>query len=244
MINKGVILAGGSGTRLRPFTKFTSKQLLPVYDEPLVFFPLQTLLHMRIKDILIITAPEHADDFLQLLGMGKEFGARFEYMIQGDPNGIASGLLLAENFARGENVALILGDNIFFDFFDFATKQFVDGATIFIKKVHDPERFGVVEVDGDRVISIEEKPAHPKSSFAQTGLYFYDRTVFDKIHALSFSKRNELEITDLNNLYLQEGKLRAETLKDEWIDAGTFESLFRASVLVRDMKRDQHLPSS
>jgi glucose-1-phosphate thymidylyltransferase len=236
MIQKGIILAGGSGTRLRPFTKFTSKQLLPVYDEPLIYFPLQTLLHMGIKDIMVITAREHVEDFTILLGSGKEFGARFEYKIQEEANGIAAGLLLGENFVHGENVALILGDNVFLDFFDQQARDFKSGAEVFLHKVPDPERFGVVEIVGKKVISIEEKPKKPKSNFVQTGLYFYDKTVFDKIRELKFSARHELEITDLNNLYLQEGTLHAHMVEDEWIDAGTFESLYRASTIVRQLK--------
>ncbi|MBI5414456.1 NTP transferase domain-containing protein [Candidatus Peregrinibacteria bacterium] len=236
MITKGIILAGGSGTRLRPFTKFTSKHLLPVYDEPLIYFPLKTLLQMGIQDILLITAPHHADNFLELLGYGNEFGARIEYKIQEEPNGIAAGLLLAENFAHGENVALVLGDNIFFDDLSSAGKDFSAGAEIFITKVEDPERFGVVELNGKNVITLEEKPKNPKSSLVQTGLYLYDTTVFDKIRNLKPSPRNELEITDLNNLYLSEKTLKAHILENEWIDAGTFESLLRGAEMVRKLK--------
>jgi glucose-1-phosphate thymidylyltransferase len=183
---------------------------------------------------MIICAPDHIDDFLQLLGSGKEFGVRFEYTVQEEPSGIAQGLSLAENFAAGNNVALVLGDNIFFDTFNMnMVKDFQQGACIFVKEVPDPERFGVVELNGNEVISIEEKPEKPRSSYAQTGLYFYDTTVFDRIRRLKPSGRNELEITDLNNLYLKDGNLHARILQHEWLDAGTFESLFLASELVR-----------
>lgn len=234
MITKGIILAGGEGTRLRPLTNITSKQLLPVYNKPLVFYPLQTLLDLGIRDILIISAPDHAEDFLKLLGSGKDFGARFEYTIQEQPQGIAQALALAKNFAKGENLALILGDNIFFDGFDTSLSQnFKNGAQIFVTEVPDPERFGVVTLQGENVIALEEKPAKPQSSYVQTGLYLYDSSVFRKIETLAPSERGELEITDLNKLYLKEKSLKATKLQKQWIDAGTFESLFEAAALVR-----------
>jgi len=238
MITKGIILAGGHGSRLAPLTKVTSKQLLPIYDEPLIYFPLRILLRMGIRNVLIISAPHHAEDFLELLGSGKDFDAHFEYTIQEKPAGIAHGLALAENFAAGENIALILGDNIFFEAFSEQTAaQFTAGAQIFVKEVHDPERFGVVELAGTEVISLEEKPKQPKSPYAQTGMYFYDAAVFDKIRSLAPSERGELEITDLNKLYLQEKSLKAQILNKEWIDAGTFESLFEAASLVRALRQ-------
>ncbi len=232
---KGIILAGGSGTRLHPCTKVTSKQLLPVYDKPMIYYPLNTLLKAGIEDILIIVAPERSGDFLNLLGSGKEFGARFTYEIQDKPEGLAQALLIGEHFVAGDKCALILGDNIFTDDLNEAIRGFESGAKIFAKQVSDPERFGVVEMDeSGRVISLEEKPAQPKSSLAQTGLYLYDEKACELANTLKPSARGELEIVDLQNLYLEKGELQAEILKGEWIDAGTFESLHRASVIVRE----------
>ncbi|MFA5995260.1 MAG: sugar phosphate nucleotidyltransferase [Patescibacteria group bacterium] len=231
---KGIILAGGSGTRLAPLTRVTSKQLLPIYDQPLIYFPLRTLLDAGINDVLFITAPNHAGDFLHFLGSGKDFNARFTYEIQDKPAGLAQGLSLAETFVGKDSCALILGDNIFQDDFSQTIKNFKSGATIFVKEVLDPERFGVVEIDANhQVLSIEEKPKQPKSNLAQTGLYLYDQQVFNLIRQQKPSARGELEITDLNNLYLKQGTLKAELVKGEWIDAGTFESLFRATELRR-----------
>ncbi len=231
---KGIVLAGGSGTRLYPITKVTSKQLLPIYDQPMVYFPLKTLLDAGIKDILFITAPDHAGDFVHFLGSGKNFNARFTYEIQDKPAGLAQGLSLAETFVGNDTCAMILGDNIFSDHFSQVITNFVDGAKIFVKEVSDPERFGVVEINAQKqVLSIEEKPAAPKSNLAQTGLYIYDTQVFDLIRQQKPSARGELEITDLNNIYLQQGKLQAELVTGEWIDAGTFESLYRATELRR-----------
>lgn len=232
---KGIILAGGEGTRLRPLTKITSKQLLPVYNKPLVAYPLQTLLNAGIKDILFIIAPEHAGHFLRLFGSGKDYGAHFCYEIQDKPAGLAHGLSLACDFVNGDNCVMILGDNIYTDDFSEEINNFSKGAQIFVKEVEDPHRFGVVEFDQEgRVISIEEKPTKPKSNYVQTGLYIYDNTVFAKIKELKPSARGELEITDLNNIYLKQGELSASIVKGYWIDAGTFDSLLQAANLVKN----------
>jgi glucose-1-phosphate thymidylyltransferase len=232
---KGIILAGGSGTRLHPLTKVTSKQLLPVYDKPMIYYPLNTLLRAGIKDILIIVAPERSGDFLNLLGSGKEFGARFTYEIQDKPEGLAQSLLIGEHFIAGDKCALILGDNIYTDDFTQAIDKFDKGAKIFAKKVTDPQRFGVVEMDeSGKVISLEEKPERPKSFYVQTGFYLFDEKATNLAKSLRPSERGELEIVDLNNIYLANGELQAEVLEGEWIDAGTFESLHRASRIVRE----------
>lgn len=239
---KGIILAGGAGTRLYPLTKVTSKQLLPVYDKPMIYYPLQTLLKAGIRDILIIVGPERAGDFLNLLGSGREFGARFAYEVQDSPDGIAQAFIIGADFIDNEPCALILGDNIFTDDFSQIIRNFQSGATIFAKEVPDPERFGVVELDGEKVLSIEEKPKNPKSGYAQTGFYLYDNTVVEKAKNLKPSARGELEITDLNLVYQKEGNLRAEIVEGGWIDTGTFESLHQASVIAREasLKKKPH----
>ncbi|HYD35412.1 MAG TPA: sugar phosphate nucleotidyltransferase [Vitreimonas sp.] len=232
---KGIILAGGSGTRLRPLTKVTSKQLLPIYNKPMIFYPLETLLTAGIKDILIIVAPDHAGDFLKLLGSGKEFGCKFTYEIQDKPEGLAQAFIIGENFIGNDSVTLILGDNVFEDNFSEAITGFQRGGRIFAKKVSDPERFGVVEFDENtKAISIEEKPAQPKSNYAVTGLYIYDNTVVQKARNLQPSPRGELEITDLNNVYLREGSLDVAFVEGKWLDTGTFESLFEAIAFARE----------
>jgi len=232
---KGVILAGGKGTRLYPLTKITSKQLLPVYNKPMIYFPLYTLINAGIKDILIITAPEHSGDFMEILGSGEEFNARFSYTIQDQAKGIAHGLSLAEDFVDNDDVCLILGDNIFEDDLSSEIQNFDNGAKIFIKEVTDPERFGVATIDENQnVVKLEEKPKEPQSNCAQTGLYIFDKEVFSHIKNLQPSARGEYEITDLNNLYLKERKLKATIVKGIWIDAGTFESLYNASKLIRN----------
>lgn len=234
---KGIILAGGSGTRLRPLTKVTSKQLLPLYDQPMIYYPLQTLLTAGIKDILIIIAPDHAGDFLKLLGSGKEFGCKFTYEIQDSPDGLAQAFMIGQNFIGQDNVTLILGDNIFEDDFSEAIQSFTQGGRVFIKEVPDPERFGVAEFDeSGKVLSIEEKPKQPKSSHAVTGLYIYDHTVVEKVKQLQPSGRGELEITDLNNVFLKTGQLDVALVKGKWFDTGTFESLFEATAFVREQK--------
>lgn len=232
---KGIILAGGSGTRLYPLTKVTSKQLLPVYNQPMIYFPLQTLLKAGITDILIIVAPDHSGDFVNLLGSGKEFGARFSYEVQDKPEGLAQAFLIGKEFIGKDNCAMILGDNIFTHDFAPAIKSFVKGAKVFVKEVPDPERFGVVEFDTmGKVISIEEKPEKPKSHFAQVGFYIFDKYVSQYAGEIKPSRRGELEIVDLAKVYLKRGELTAEALQGDWIDAGTFESLYLASTVVRE----------
>jgi len=237
---KGIILAGGSGTRLRPLTKVTSKQLLPIYNKPMIYFPLHTLLEAGIKDILIIVAPDHAGDFLKLLGSGNEFGCKFTYEIQDKPEGLAQAFIIGKNFIGNDDVTLILGDNVFEDNFSEAIRTFKSGGRVFAKKVSDPERFGVVEFDEkQQALSIEEKPTQPKSSFAVTGLYIYDNTVVEKAKNLQPSPRGELEITDLNNVYLQDGTLDVAFVEGKWLDTGTFESLHEAIIFARDQELAQ-----
>jgi len=229
---KGVILAGGTGSRLSPLTDVTNKHLLPVYNKPMIYYPLNTLLGMGITEILIVSGPGHAGHFLNLLGSGKKFNAKFSYAIQEEAGGIAQALGIAEDFADADSIAVILGDNIFEDNFDLS--NYSDGAMIFLKEVTDPQRFGVAEVENDNVISIEEKPKLPKTNLAVTGLYVYDNAVFEIIKTLKPSGRGELEITDVNNSYIKRGKMNANFVKGYWTDAGTFESLFRASKLVKE----------
>lgn len=237
---KGIILAGGSGTRLSPLTKVTSKQLLPIYDQPMIFYPLNTLLTAGIKDILIIVAPDHAGDFLKLLGSGKELGCKFTYEIQDKPEGLAQAFIIGQNFIGDDAVTLILGDNIFEENFAEAITSFKSGGRVFAKEVSDPQRFGVVEFDQDhKAVSIEEKPTQPKSNHAVTGLYIYDNSVVEKARNLQPSERGELEITDLNNLYLKEGTLDVATMSGAWFDTGTFESMFAAVTFIRDKKMAQ-----
>ncbi|MDP2749628.1 MAG: sugar phosphate nucleotidyltransferase [Nanoarchaeota archaeon] len=228
---KGIILAGGTGSRMMPLTKVTNKHLLPVYNKPMIYYPLHTLIDAGIKDILIISGKGHAGDFLELLGSGKEFGVKLSYAIQEEAGGIAQALGLAEDFADNESVCVILGDNIFED--KIKINDFKTGSMIFLKQVPDPHRFGVAELKGNKVIGVEEKPRTPKSNYAVTGLYVYDEQVFDIIKTLKPSGRGELEITDVNNAYLKKGKMKAFMLKGFWTDAGTFESLFRANDLIR-----------
>lgn len=231
---RGIILAGGSGTRLRPLTKVTSKQLLPVYNKPMIFFPLETLLKADIKEILVIVAPDRAGDFLRLLGSGKEFGCKFTYEIQDEPNGIAQAFKIGENFIGDDQVTLILGDNIFEDDFSQEIKNFKHGGRVFAKEVADPERFGVVAFDqNNTAISIVEKPTQSQSNYAVTGLYVYDNSVVAKTKQLDVSARGELEITDLNNLYLKENSLDVAFVRGRWFDTGTHESLFAASDFIR-----------
>ncbi|MBI5155755.1 NTP transferase domain-containing protein [Candidatus Peregrinibacteria bacterium] len=234
---KGILICGGTGSRLRPLTEITNKSLLPVYDKPLLLYPLQTLLSAGITDIAVITGPEHMDQIAQFLGSGERFGCTFAFKVQERPAGIAHALGLAEEFAAGESVCAILGDNIFFDDLSAVIRSFKNGAHLFLKEVSDPERFGVAEIDeSGKVLSIEEKPAEPKSNFAATGCYLYEGGCFDIIGGLLPSARGEIEITDLSKAYLAKGELAATILNDEWVDAGTFESLHRAAVIVRERK--------
>jgi glucose-1-phosphate thymidylyltransferase len=232
---KGIILAGGAGSRLYPLTRVTSKQLLPVYNKPMIHYPLETLVKAGIRDILIIVAPDHAGDFLKCLGSGKEYGCHFTYEIQDKPEGIAQAFMIGEDFIDQDNVTLILGDNLYEDDFSEAIRTFESGGRIFAKKVQDPQRFGVVEFDeNNQAISIEEKPKVPKSDYSVTGLYIFDHTVVDKVRSLKFSNRGELEITDVNNLFLQEGKLDVAFVNGRWFDTGTFESMHEAICFARD----------
>lgn len=232
---KGIILAGGSGSRLQPLTRVTSKQLLPIYDKPMIYYPLETLRTAGITDILIIVAPDHAGDFLKLLGSGKEFGCKFTYEIQDKPEGLAQAFLIGENFIGDDDVTLILGDNVFAQDFSEEITSFKSGGRVFAKQVHDPNRFGVVEFDDEkRALSIEEKPTNPKSDYAVTGLYIYDNSVIEKARSLKPSDRGEIEITDINNLYLKEGTLDVAFVKGEWFDTGTFESLHAAIEFARN----------
>ena len=234
---KGIILAGGTGSRLYPLTKVTNKHLLPVYDKPMIYYPLQTLIDAGVKDIMIISGRGHAGHFLELLGSGAEFGVRLTYEIQEEACGIAHALSLAEDFSDDESVAVVLGDNIFQDNVHDAVKSFKSGAMIFLKEVSDAKRFGVAEVEGERILSIEEKPEVPKSNLAVTGLYIYDSRVFDITKKLKPSGRGELEITDVNNEYIRMDEMSYSTLSGFWSDAGTFESLFRASELVQNVRK-------
>jgi len=232
---KGIILAGGSGSRLYPCTKVTSKQLLPIYNKPMIYYPLETLLKAGIKEILIIVAPEHAGDFVNLLGSGKDFGARFLYEVQDKPEGLAQAFLIGESFIDEDHVTMILGDNLFEDDLSQAIQSFKGGARVFAKEVEDPERFGVVELDpAGKVLSIEEKPKVPKSKYAVTGIYTFDSSVISKAKTLKPSTRGELEITDLVRMYMEEKRLDVELVKGAWIDTGTFESMFEATQFVRN----------
>ena len=233
---KGVILAGGLGTRLHPLTKVTNKHLLPVYDKPMIYYPIQTLINAGIDDILVVTGGNNAGDFLKLLGNGKEFGLKhINYTYQEGEGGIAEALRLAEFFASGEKICVVLGDNIIEKNIRRAVKNFEKqerGAKILLKEVPDPERFGVPELREDRIIRIEEKPREPKSQYAVIGIYLYDNDVFNIIKTLKPSRRGELEITDVNNGYIEKGLMTWDILEGWWTDAGTFESLLRANQLV------------
>ncbi|MFA5131027.1 MAG: sugar phosphate nucleotidyltransferase [Patescibacteria group bacterium] len=237
---RGIILSGGSGTRLRPLTKITSKQLLPIYHRPMIYYPLNTLIKAGIKEILIIVAPERAGDYLNLLGSGKEFGVKFTYEIQDKPEGLAQAFLIGENFIDNENVVMILGDNIFEDDFSEDIRNFKSGAKIFAKKVSDPERFGVVKFDSAmKAEKIVEKPQEYLSNYAVTGLYIYDKRVIEIAKAMKASERGELEITDVNNWFLEKNELEVAEVKGEWLDAGTFDSLLRAQNFAKEKMADK-----
>lgn len=245
---KGIILAGGSGTRLYPLTKVTSKQLLPIYDKPMIYYPLSTLMLAGIKDILIISTPEDTPRFEELLGDGSKFGIDLSYAVQPSPDGLAQAFLIGEEFIGDDTCAMVLGDNIFYG--SYFRKNLADAvkaaeegyATIFGYYVKDPERFGIVEFDKNRnVVSVEEKPQHPKSNYCITGLYFYDNRVVKMAKQVKPSARGELEITDLNRLYLNEGKLKVQLLGRgfAWLDTGTMDSLMEASVFVQTVQNRQ-----
>jgi glucose-1-phosphate thymidylyltransferase len=238
---KGVVLAGGTGSRLYPLTKITNKHLLPIYDKPMIYYPIQTLVDAGIRDILLVTGGKTAGDFLRLLANGKEFGLKhIHYTYQEGEGGIADALSLAEHFADGHKLCVILGDNIIGGSIRKAVDEFRKqpaGAKILLKEVPDANRFGVAELKGDRIVGIEEKPEHPKSNYAVTGVYMYDNTVFDKIRTLVPSGRGELEITDVNNAYIREGTMTFGFLEGWWTDAGTFDSLLRAANYVAEERR-------
>jgi glucose-1-phosphate thymidylyltransferase len=244
---KGVVLAGGTGSRLYPLTKITNKHLLPIYDKPMIYYPIQTLVDAGIRDILIVTGGKNAGDFLRLLANGKEFGlTHLDFTYQEGEGGIAEALSLAQHFADGQRICVILGDNIIEGSIRQAVEDFQRqerGAKILLKEVEDAERFGVAEIQGDRIIGIEEKPKKPKSNYAVTGIYLYDETVFDKISRLVPSARGELEITDVNNAYIREGTMTFAYLEGWWTDAGTFDSLLRASNLVAQSRARRAVPA-
>ncbi len=233
---KGIILAGGLGTRLYPLTRVTNKHLLPIYNKPMIYYPIETLIHAGVEEILVVTGGNNAGEFLRLLGNGKEFGLRhINYTYQEGEGGIAEALGLAEYFANNDKVIVILGDNIF----EHNLKTYIDefkrqekGAKVLLKEVKDPQRFGVAEVEGNRVVRIIEKPQLPKTNYAVVGVYMYDNKVFDMIKTLKPSERGELEITDVNNAYIRLGEMSYDVLEGWWTDAGTFESLYRANFLM------------
>lgn len=247
---KGIILAGGSGTRLYPLTEVTSKQLMPIYDKPMIYYPLSVLMQAEIRDILIISTPKDLPRFMELLGDGSKFGVNFSYKEQPSPDGLAQAFILGKDFIGDDTCCMVLGDNIFYgpnlknELLKAKEDASKGNATVFGYHVHDPERFGVVEFDRDgKVLSVEEKPDNPKSNYAVTGLYFYDNSVIDKAMCLKPSKRGELEITDLNKLYLNESKLNVITLNEGygWFDTGTFRSLFDATNFVATIQEHQNI---
>jgi glucose-1-phosphate thymidylyltransferase len=240
---KGIILAGGSGTRLYPITKGISKQLMPIYDKPMIYYPLGTLMQAGIRDILVITTPDDQSQFQRLLGDGSDLGINLQYAAQPKPEGLAQAFIIGEEFIGGDKVALILGDNIFYgDAFGDSLKECVDpdGGIVFAYEVSDPERYGVVEFDAERkAVSIEEKPAQPKSNFAVVGLYFYDNAVVEIAKNIRPSDRGELEITTVNETYLNQGKLKVQTMDrgSAWLDTGTFESMTDAAEYIRVIEK-------
>lgn len=232
---KGIILAGGRATRLRPLTWVTSKQLLPVYNKPMIYYPIETLTKAGITDILVIVSPEFAGHYLNLLGTGSEVGAKISYVVQKEPGGLPEAFIYGEDFIGNDNVTLILGDNIFDYDFSEHIKNFKKGGEIYAYKVHDPERFGVVEFDKDmHVVSIEEKPQNPKSNYAAVGIYTFDSRVVEYAKNLKPSARGELEIVDLHNIYLKNNELKVNIIDGVWEDAGTFDSLLRVSNIMAE----------
>jgi glucose-1-phosphate thymidylyltransferase len=230
---KGVILAGGTGSRLRPLTRITNKHLLPVYDKPMIYYPLKTLIETGITEVMIVSGRGHVGHFLELLGSGKDHDMHFTYEIQNEAQGIAQALSLTEHWVDGDDITVILGDNIFEDSIKHEVRSFITGAHVFLKEVPDVQRFGVALIHGNHLAHIEEKPAVPQGNLAVTGAYIYDARVFDIIRGLKPSKRGELEITDVNNAYIREGKMTFSVLYGFWSDAGTFDSLFNAANFAR-----------
>jgi glucose-1-phosphate thymidylyltransferase len=241
---KGIVLAGGLGSRLYPLTKVTNKHLLPVYNRPMIYYPIQTLVDGGITEILVVTGGKNAGDFLELLGNGKQFGLKhLDYTYQEGEGGIAAALSLAEYFVDNDSVCVILGDNVYEKGIRNSVEEFNGrgrGAKIHLKRVENPQRFGVPVIDGDRILTIEEKPKVPKSEYAVTGLYMYDHTVFDIIKTLKPSGRGELEITDVNNAYIQSGEMTYAVVDGWWSDAGTFDSLLRTNILVASQFEGDH----
>jgi glucose-1-phosphate thymidylyltransferase len=230
---KGILLAGGTGSRLSPLTKVTNKHLLPVYDKVMIQLPLQTLINSGLKEIMIVSSKEHSGDIIELLGSGKEFGVKLYYGVQDEAGGIAQAIGICREFIGKDNMAVILGDNIFQEYFFTKCYSFISGCRIFLKKVKNPSRYGVAEIKKKEIIKIEEKPKHPKSNYAVTGFYLYDGQIFDIINRLKPSKRGELEITDVNNEYIKQGRMKYSIVECFWSDAGTFESLRQSSEFVR-----------
>jgi glucose-1-phosphate thymidylyltransferase len=235
MALRGIVLAGGTGSRLRPLTKVTNKHLLPVGQKPMIYYPIEKLTSIGIEQILIVTGVEHMGDVVGLLGSGRDFGCQFTYKVQDEAGGIAQALALAEGFSNNDPLAVILGDNLFKANLKQYAERFLaqkTGARLLLKQVESPERFGVAQVSGDKIIKIEEKPQKPRSNYAVTGVYFYDTAVFDIIKTLKPSGRGELEITDVNNVYIAKNQLSYDLLEGWWSDAGTFESFTHANELV------------
>ena len=232
---KGIILAGGTGSRLNPLTKVTNKHLLPVYNHPMIYYPIDTLIRAGIENITIVTGKDHGGSFMNLLGSGRDFGVKFHYALQDNAGGIAEALSLVEEFVHSDSMIVILGDNIITDDLTEDIKSFKEGSKIFLKEVANPQRFGVPVFENDKIIRIDEKPKNPESNYAVTGLYMYDSSVFEKIRQIKPSARGELEITDVNNLYISEKSLQYGILRGPWLDAGTFDSLLDSANKIREM---------